>query len=435
MDDEAPPSKRGKRGDNTIKESLRKELESAADMIRRRIDDHDMNVIQTQANLHEMCNVLRNQIDEIEQKIYTKLNDAYIEEKTKLDQILEEVSLDMADEEDYDTEKIKETLRKAKSILIVKKTYEIKGTNNTNLDEIYDLNINEVACADDFVPRKPYPPRVVKVESGRVYLELVNEEENKILTEKGFSNAIEYKTAIRRAEGADEWIKCNITKDESGISFALPPVVPGEEYYLILYTRCNNKFSDWSDPTIFITREYSECCVWKPCPDYVSKTRSYEVSGENYRIATKSHSGGYATIIGNEPIPVEKISSWTVKIRNSAEKNSNFIYIGVAPFDISQDVDTNYWELGWYLNCYSCTLFSSPPHNFWKKEYGPRQADGSYVRVNDEVKVTMDTFLGDMSFSLDDNTLGCAFENIPLDKPLLPCVLVWTKGDSIEFLP
>lgn len=435
MSDEAPPPKRGRVDEDETRKGLKKELESAAEMIRKRIDDHDLNVIQTQANLHETCNTLRNQIDEIEQKIYTKLNDAYIEEKTRLDQILEEVSLGMEYEEDDDIEKINDILKKAKRILIVKKTYEINATNSVNLDDMYDLGINEVACADDFVPKKPDPPRVVKVESGRVYLEVVNEEENKILTEKGFSDAIEYKIAIRRVEGTEEWTKCNITKDENGISFSLPPVIPGENYYLILYTRCNNKFSDWSEPTIFATREYSECCVWKECPDYVSATRSYEVSGKNSRIATKLHGSGYATIIGNESIPEEKISSWAIKIIESSEKEPNFIYVGVAPFDISQDVDTNSWELGWYLDCYSCTLCSSPPHNYWKKEYGPRQADGSYVKINDEVRVTIDTFIGEISFSLNDNDLGCAFDNIPLDKPLVPCVLVWNKGDSIEFLP
>ena len=46
----------------------------------------------------------------------------------------------------------------------------------------------------------------------------------------------------------------------------------------------------------------------------------------------------------------------------------------------------------------------------------------------------MDTAKGELSFALDGVTLGVAFENIPLDKPLLPCVLLDYKGDSVELI-
>ena len=46
----------------------------------------------------------------------------------------------------------------------------------------------------------------------------------------------------------------------------------------------------------------------------------------------------------------------------------------------------------------------------------------------------MDTAKGELSFILDGVNLGVAYEGIPLDKPLVPCVLLWWKGDSIELV-
>ena len=44
----------------------------------------------------------------------------------------------------------------------------------------------------------------------------------------------------------------------------------------------------------------------------------------------------------------------------------------------------------------------------------------------------MDTEKGELSFALNGVDLGVAFEGIPLDKPLVPCVLLHFKWDSVE---
>ena len=62
------------------------------------------------------------------------------------------------------------------------------------------------------------------------------------------------------------------------------------------------------------------------------------------------------------------------------------------------------------------------------KEYG------EYVRRGDSVGVVMDTTKGELSFTLKGVNLGVAFEGIPLDKPLVPCVLLYREGDSVELV-
>ena len=78
---------------------------------------------------------------------------------------------------------------------------------------------------------------------------------------------------------------------------------------------------------------------------------------------------------------------------------------------------------------------SGPPHNYKGKDYGPRKGDGEYVHTEDSVGVVMDTAKGELSFALGGVNLGVAYEGIPLDKPLVPCVLLKYKEDSVELVP
>ena len=44
----------------------------------------------------------------------------------------------------------------------------------------------------------------------------------------------------------------------------------------------------------------------------------------------------------------------------------------------------------------------------------------------------IDTAKGELSFVVDGVNLGVAYEGIPLGKPLVPCVLLYYEGDSVE---
>ena len=46
----------------------------------------------------------------------------------------------------------------------------------------------------------------------------------------------------------------------------------------------------------------------------------------------------------------------------------------------------------------------------------------------------MDTAKGELSFVVDGVNRGVAYGGIPLDKPLVPCVLLCNKGDSVELI-
>ena len=118
-----------------------------------------------------------------------------------------------------------------------------------------------------------------------------------------------------------------------------------------------------------------------------------------------------------------------------SSNNDGFgIYIGIAPSDINRNESYNYCNCGWYFSCYDSTLFSGPPHSYRKKEYGPSKGLGEYIHTGDSVGVVMDTAKGELSFVVNGVNLGVAYKEIPLDKPLVPCVLLYYQGDSVELI-
>ena len=172
-------------------------------------------------------------------------------------------------------------------------------------------------------------------------------------------------------------------------------------------------------------------CSWKECPAYVEKEKKYSLDGHP-RIATFI-GGNFCTVIGNALLPLNKVVSWSIKVLNSKENGGRGIYIGVAPSDIIQN-NLSYNKYGWYLHCFDSKLHSGRPHNFSGKEYGPRKEDGGYVRRGDSVGVVMDTATGEISFMLNGVNLGVAYEGIFLDKRLVLCVILESKGDSVELV-
>ena len=181
-------------------------------------------------------------------------------------------------------------------------------------------------------------------------------------------------------------------------------------------------------------KESFETSGWKECPDVIDE-KKYSVDGKNSRIATKIGYDDYCTIIGNAPLPPNKVTSWSIKILKSQDNDGDGIYIGVAPSDIDQNENDNYNKCGWYFYCYESSLWSGPPHNYRRKVYRQRIGWGiEYVRTVDSAGVVMDTAKGELSFVLDGVNHGVAYEGIPLDKPLVPCVLLKNEGDSVELV-
>ena len=219
-------------------------------------------------------------------------------------------------------------------------------------------------------------------------------------------------------------------------TFTKRRLLPETEHTFRVRAVKGNSVSEWSDVVRGRTQKAQDFleCTWKKCPDDVDEKKKYFLDENNPRIAIKSGKNGWCTIIGNTPLPLNKVTSWSIKILKSKFNDGVGILIGVAPFDIYQNEPDNYKKYGWYFNSLDSTLWSGPPHRYWDKEYGPRKGNGQYVHTGDSVGVVMDTVKGELSFVLNGVNLGVAYEGFPLDKPLVPCIPLCYEGDSVELV-
>ena len=62
------------------------------------------------------------------------------------------------------------------------------------------------------------------------------------------------------------------------------------------------------------------------------------------------------------------------------------------------------------------------------------KGNGEYIHTGGSVGVVMDTTKGELSFVLNDIDLGVAYDGIPLDRPFVPCVILYYEGDSVELI-
>lgn len=205
------------------------------------------------------------------------------------------------------------------------------------------------------------------------------------------------------------------------------------KYHFWVLATSMGRPSGWSAGVAVKTQRCWDC-IWKECPEHLNKERKYVVSTKNLRVITKTVDG-WSTAVGNVPLPLDRVSMWDIKILKTKWDDGGNILVGVAPLGVDQDAEYNRNRCGWYIDCYEAKLCSGPPHGYSWKEYVQqkrRKRSGQYVRVDDVVGVIADMKRGEISFALNDANLGVAYEGIPVDKPIVPCVIFYWSGDSVE---
>ena len=119
---------------------------------------------------------------------------------------------------------------------------------------------------------------------------------------------------------------------------------------------------------------------------------------------------------------------WKIKIL----KTTQYYYIMIGIATIDYDFNTASYKseknFSWYYYCYTGGLWSGPPQNY--SNYNP-----GYLKVNsNEIKVIMNMKKKTLKFIIDNEDKGDSYNNIPIDKPLFPSVLLYNKDDSVEII-
>lgn len=402
-------------------------------LLSERLEGHNENRKAVQEELRLICNRERERIDCMEETINRELEEKFGREDCRLQAALNELR-EALRAEDY--KECLDAVQRAKAELIVMQKYEIKLEENVGVSKTYTLSTEKKVMDKLLVLKQPKDLKINSVSAGTVRFEFVGSSyEERVLSENGFSNFLTHKVSLRKKD-EENWDEYHIKK-LSEHEFSMEPDIleAGTTYCMKVRTESINRSSEWSDTLEFVSSQFSECCAWKECPHHVIDDRKYSVDEKNPRVATKVGTS-LCTVIGKSPIPLNSVTMWRIKILESVKNDGYGINIGIAPFDIDLNENYNYSKCGWYFDCYSSVLWSGPPHNYdcGDKEYGPRKGDGEYVHTKDTVGVILDPQKGDLSFVINSVDLGVAYSGIPLDKPLVPCVLLYYWGDSIELL-
>ena len=384
---------------------------------------------------------LREQINTLEKRVSCKLEEKF----TLLDNCLQTVFNGLRS---GDGDEISKALQKAKAELLVTQSYEVVERNfdeneddhKFSISSLYDLKTERKVVSlkfIDFEKRKPTFSISSFTEKGELSISFsfFSEDEVEVLKEVDTPFEVEVKM-WERGQNEEGTSKTLTTKIILGEPICIRNTFTASTTYsLKMRIAHQRKNTQWSNEAEFTTPKFEDSCIWKECPDNVVDKRKYSVDKENPRIATKINDSGYlCTIIGNTPLPPNKVTSWSIRILKSEDNDGGSIYIGVGPSDINQNEEYNWTNCGWYFYCYLSELCPEPPHNYSGKEYGPRKMYGQYVHTGDSVGVMMDTTKGELSFVLNGVNLGVSYEGIPLDKPLVPCMLPKYPGDSVELI-
>ena len=397
----------------------------------RRLEEHDENRRVVQEELHSFCDEIRKRADDLEGRVNAELESLFKEEDDRLQQALNDLRELMSLQSTGDNGDLIKATQKAKAELFVMQRY-----NLTKTDKSAELSVERVFVEEWLDLEKPKGVEVVSVDPAGIRLNFYSvfeSDEEKVANENGFKDKVAFKASFSWGEAKANDKEYILIRDRECFKFAPATVEADTRYRIRVKEVFQGKESEWSDEVELVTPEFSKCCIWKECPECPKVGKRYLVDNENTRIASNV-SKKFSTIVGNTAIPPNKVTSWGVKILRSNWNDGRYVYVGVAPADIDQCSDYNHMECGWYFACYDSTLCSGPPHKYWNRKYGPRKGYGEYVHAGDSVGVVMDTAKGELSFIVDGVNHGVAYEGIPLDKPLVPCVLNLYENDSVEFV-
>lgn len=162
---------------------------------------------------------------------------------------------------------------------------------------------------------------------------------------------------------------------------------------------------------------------------------------EDCMSATSRKAGSWHALMGDGIIFAEGESAgakkgFVVKIV-SLEGSSSDMFIGVGPVDVDPNLVESHPLRGWFLSTYRSNIVSGPPHN---AQYLNYDAERGHVKTGDTVEVVCELVAeggersATVSFVVNGRDLGVAFRKVPLDKPILPLVLMRNTGDSVEFM-
>ena len=393
-----------------------------------------------QEKIVEACTKRRSEAKELEKRVNEKLELVFSQEDARTQESVKRLRESIGKGRNEEQE---ELMKRGRNILLVNQKYDltdspgspgINGPGFCVLKVVKEANLKYI----DFESRRPRDLTATLVEKCEMSasFSFFSEEEKEILKPLNLGLNALIEVWEKDKEGEKDPVRFT---DKYILGDTKPIVVDwmfpsSTTYSMKVKIEGEGASSQWSEEGAeFTTPDFTDCS-WRKCPGHIDEGKVYSVNEDNGKVATfKGYTDFSSTIIGSVPLPLGKITTWSIKLLR-CWMNGKYAYVGVTPFDINQNEYDNTNGCGWYFRCYDSTLWSGPPHDYCENVYGPKREDEKYVDEGDSVGVVMDTAKGELSFVLNGVNLGVAYEGIPLDKPLVPCVILGSAGDSVELV-
>ena len=195
---------------------------------------------------------------------------------------------------------------------------------------------------------------------------------------------------------------------------------------------------------------------FESCKNLLNEIPDYILSGDHENIVTKLSKQNWITTISKNILEQQKEYNYKINIIKSKSK---LIMIGIAQiepdlinkdfiqlirsipnsnsalkkrslmYNLFKKIETCdlIFNYGWYLSLNNSSLFSDSPHNYRNK--------GINFIAKDEIKININMKEGTFNLLIDGDNKLQLYNNIPLEKPLSPAVLLFDEEDSIEIQP
>ena len=324
-------------------------------------------------------------------KILEDLENKFYESMESLKQIFQDI------------EKDKENLKLEIQTIFTKIRNSLNEREDKLLNEIDNL-FNAKYFSEDIIKKGEKLPKQIKIskEKGR----LIDKDWDNNNLNSYINDCINIENNIKNINIIKENInKCNIN-NEMKIKFS-PKNSQLDKFIETIKSFGEINYNSYS---------------FKECPLNIKEDRKYLITEDIKNVITKTGANTWmGTICENELDKSIEEHKWKIKILKS---NHKYIMIGVASsdFDIHS---SSYNTCGWYFYCENSTLYSGPPFNY-------SSLKTNLSKVNDEVVIVMNMKKKTLKFIINNEDKGISYNNIPIDKPIFPAVLLDEKNDSIE---
>ena len=155
---------------------------------------------------------------------------------------------------------------------------------------------------------------------------------------------------------------------------------------------------------------------------------NFTISQDNKSVTKFSSDGWNANIIGSDSIAKGAIT--IINFRIEKTDSNSYIMFGVAPLSINQKGVSLFTSCGWYLYSATGGLYCQSPLSYSNFSF----LSQNHFPEGTVITIIVDTLIGKISYKINGGLIKTAYHALTFNEPIAPCVLLYTKGDSVRLI-